>query len=121
MLCQVLRPDDGRLTGPQHRAGALPPVVRPVPATVHERELTGTTDKLDAFLEALDRSAILETVRTILGGAGLEVTTLTDPREFWDTLETVRPNRIRSGGSLPQRDCQIAPVPPTAPTDRDSG
>src|ERR1700751_5088900 len=27
-------------------------------------ELTGTTEKLDAFLEALDRAAILETVRT---------------------------------------------------------
>ena len=27
-------------------------------------ELTGATEKLDAFIEALDRSAILETVRT---------------------------------------------------------
>ena len=32
-------------------------------------ELTGTGDKLDAFLEALDRSLILETVRT--GACGL--------------------------------------------------
>ena len=33
-------------------------------------ELTGATDKLDAFLEALDRSAILETVRTGVCGIG---------------------------------------------------
>ena len=33
-------------------------------------ELTGTSDKLDAFLEALDRSAILETVRTGVCGIG---------------------------------------------------
>ena len=33
-------------------------------------ELTGTTDKLDAFLEALDKSAILETVRTGVSGIG---------------------------------------------------
>jgi acetolactate synthase-1/3 small subunit len=33
-------------------------------------ELTGTTDKLDAFLEALDKSAILETVRTGASGIG---------------------------------------------------
>ena len=33
-------------------------------------ELTGTTDKLDAFLEALDRGAILETVRTGVSGIG---------------------------------------------------
>ena len=33
-------------------------------------ELTGTTEKLDAFLEALDRSAILETVRTGVSGIG---------------------------------------------------
>ena len=32
-------------------------------------ELTGTTEKLDAFLEALDRAAILETVRT--GASGI--------------------------------------------------
>ena len=32
-------------------------------------ELTGTGDKLDAFLEAIDRSLILETVRT--GACGL--------------------------------------------------
>jgi acetolactate synthase-1/3 small subunit len=33
-------------------------------------ELTGTTDKLDAFLDALDRSVILETVRTGVSGIG---------------------------------------------------
>ena len=33
-------------------------------------ELTGTTEKLDAFLEALDRSVILETVRTGVSGIG---------------------------------------------------
>ena len=33
-------------------------------------ELTGTTDKLDAFLEALDKGAILETVRTGVSGIG---------------------------------------------------
>src|SRR5438094_9548387 len=33
-------------------------------------ELTGTTEKLDAFLEALDRAAILETVRTGVSGLG---------------------------------------------------
>ena len=33
-------------------------------------ELTGTTEKLDAFLEALDRGAILETVRTGASGIG---------------------------------------------------
>ena len=33
-------------------------------------ELTGTTEKLDAFLDALDRSAILETVRTGVSGIG---------------------------------------------------
>ena len=33
-------------------------------------ELTGTTEKLDAFIEALDRSAILETVRTGVSGIG---------------------------------------------------
>jgi len=33
-------------------------------------ELTGTTEKLDAFLEALDRAAILETVRTGVCGVG---------------------------------------------------
>ena len=33
-------------------------------------ELTGTTEKLDAFLEALDRAAILETVRTGVSGIG---------------------------------------------------
>ena len=33
-------------------------------------ELTGTTDKLDAFLDALDRGAILETVRTGVSGIG---------------------------------------------------
>lgn len=33
-------------------------------------ELTGNSDKLDAFLEALDRSAILETVRTGICGIG---------------------------------------------------
>jgi len=32
-------------------------------------ELTGSGDKLDAFIEALDRSAILETVRT--GASGI--------------------------------------------------
>ena len=32
-------------------------------------ELTGTGEKLDAFLQALDRSAILETVRT--GASGI--------------------------------------------------
>jgi acetolactate synthase-1/3 small subunit len=32
-------------------------------------ELTGSGDKLDAFLEALDRAAILETVRT--GASGI--------------------------------------------------
>ena len=33
-------------------------------------ELTGTTEKLDAFLDALDRSVILETVRTGVSGIG---------------------------------------------------
>lgn len=33
-------------------------------------ELTGATDKVDAFLRALDRSAILETVRTGSSGIG---------------------------------------------------
>ena len=33
-------------------------------------ELTGTTEKLDAFLEALDHGAILETVRTGVSGIG---------------------------------------------------
>jgi len=33
-------------------------------------ELTGTSDKLDAFLDALDRTAILETVRTGVSGIG---------------------------------------------------
>ena len=33
-------------------------------------ELTGTTEKLDAFLEALDRASILETVRTGVSGIG---------------------------------------------------
>src|SRR5919206_1696137 len=33
-------------------------------------ELTGPGEKLDAFLEALDRSAILETVRTGVSGIG---------------------------------------------------
>ena len=33
-------------------------------------ELTGTGDKLDAFIQALDRTAILETVRTGASGIG---------------------------------------------------
>ena len=33
-------------------------------------ELTGTGSKLDAFLSAIDRSAILETVRTGASGIG---------------------------------------------------
>ncbi len=33
-------------------------------------ELTGTTEKLDAFLQALDREGILETVRTGASGIG---------------------------------------------------
>ena len=33
-------------------------------------ELTGTSDKLDAFLEALDRGSVLETVRTGICGIG---------------------------------------------------
>ena len=33
-------------------------------------ELTGTGSKLDAFLEAMERSAILETVRTGASGIG---------------------------------------------------
>lgn len=33
-------------------------------------ELTGTSSKLDAFLEAIERSAILETVRTGASGIG---------------------------------------------------
>jgi acetolactate synthase I/III small subunit len=33
-------------------------------------ELTGDTSKLDAFLEAIDRAAILETVRTGTSGIG---------------------------------------------------
>jgi acetolactate synthase-1/3 small subunit len=33
-------------------------------------ELTGAADKLDAFIEAIDRSAILETVRTGSSGIG---------------------------------------------------
>ncbi|MFT8042508.1 hypothetical protein ACMYM3_22535 [Salmonella enterica subsp. enterica serovar Brandenburg] len=32
-------------------------------------ELTGAKSKLDAFIDALDRTAILETVRT--GGSGI--------------------------------------------------
>jgi len=33
-------------------------------------ELTGDTSKLDAFLQAIDRAAILETVRTGASGIG---------------------------------------------------
>ena len=33
-------------------------------------ELTGDAGKLDAFIEAIDRSAILETVRTGTSGIG---------------------------------------------------
>jgi acetolactate synthase-1/3 small subunit len=33
-------------------------------------ELTGNTDKIDAFVRALDRTAILETVRTGSSGIG---------------------------------------------------
>src|SRR5687768_7121261 len=33
-------------------------------------EVTGTSEKLDAFLDALDRAAILETVRTGVSGIG---------------------------------------------------
>ncbi len=33
-------------------------------------ELTGTSSKLDAFLEAVERSAVLETVRTGASGIG---------------------------------------------------
>mgnify|MGYP001599536128 FL=1 len=33
-------------------------------------ELTGTSSKLDAFLESIDRSAVLETVRTGACGIG---------------------------------------------------
>jgi acetolactate synthase I/III small subunit len=33
-------------------------------------ELTGTHSKIDAFLEAIDRTAILETVRTGASGIG---------------------------------------------------
>ena len=33
-------------------------------------ELTGDASKLDAFLEAIDRTAILETVRTGTSGIG---------------------------------------------------
>ena len=33
-------------------------------------ELTGVQEKVQAFLEALDRSAILETVRTGVSGIG---------------------------------------------------
>jgi acetolactate synthase-1/3 small subunit len=33
-------------------------------------ELTGATDKLDAFIRAVDRAAILETVRTGSSGIG---------------------------------------------------
>jgi acetolactate synthase-1/3 small subunit len=33
-------------------------------------ELTGTSSELDAFLKALDRAAILETVRTGASGIG---------------------------------------------------
>jgi len=33
-------------------------------------ELTGDSSKLDAFIEAIDRSAILETVRTGCSGVG---------------------------------------------------
>ncbi len=33
-------------------------------------EITGTTDKLDAFLQAIDREVILETVRTGASGIG---------------------------------------------------
>jgi acetolactate synthase-1/3 small subunit len=33
-------------------------------------ELTGNTDKLDAFIRAVDRAAILETVRTGSSGIG---------------------------------------------------
>lgn len=41
-----------------------------VTANTYTMELTGTCAKLDAFLEALDRSAILETVRTGASGIG---------------------------------------------------
>jgi acetolactate synthase-1/3 small subunit len=37
---------------------------------VYTIELTGTQDKLDAFLEAIDRAQILETVRTGASGIG---------------------------------------------------
>jgi acetolactate synthase-1/3 small subunit len=33
-------------------------------------ELTGNQDKIQAFIDALDRSAILETVRTGVSGIG---------------------------------------------------
>ena len=33
-------------------------------------ELTGTSDKLGAFIEAIDRAVILETVRTGASGIG---------------------------------------------------
>jgi acetolactate synthase-1/3 small subunit len=33
-------------------------------------ELTGDSDKLDAFIQAVDRTAILETVRTGTSGIG---------------------------------------------------
>jgi acetolactate synthase-1/3 small subunit len=33
-------------------------------------ELTGDSSKLDAFIEAIDRAAILETVRTGTSGIG---------------------------------------------------
>ena len=41
-----------------------------VTETTYTIELTGTGEKLDAFIQALDRSAILETVRTGASGIG---------------------------------------------------
>ena len=41
-----------------------------VTETTYTIELTGTGSKLDAFIEALDQTAILETVRTGASGIG---------------------------------------------------
>ncbi len=52
------------------RAGTLPGRIIDVTDKSYTIELTGTGSKLDAFLNALERSAILETVRTGASGIG---------------------------------------------------
>ena len=41
-----------------------------VTETTYVIELTGTSSKLDSFIEALDKALILETVRTGVSGIG---------------------------------------------------